>query len=361
MLDWIDLPSDNYVAILGYQTAQTIELDALIKKYSSIPKDKIETLSCRIRKLNQIIDFIHHWITNSLSQIDKKKHLNWISDIATNKRNYLSALLDIYTQNKHLESFQQSYHHDTQDLTDPSKLPIFLHNDRFFSLKMKEYWGDFWYETLDPCHRRLTPFLDQWRALKRHHPDIPHFFLWLETIDMPKYVPRVTYLKDIKLEETRLVVKDGLFWNKSNSEWSLTHFANSSKRFLFAINLQGEIFAAEETHGISHSSFTSGKPVLGAGLLQIEHGQLSSIALESGHYMPTIESGYQIIKILEEKGVRFPEVLALSFFYDRNKYSAAITHNPHLTLQDFKLILEKAYQTHTRGCHDSTPFANAVL
>jgi|GEM_PF-3036959 len=60
---------------------------------------------------------------------------------------------------------------------------------------MRKYWGDFWFETLDPCHRRLTPFLDSWKTLKKFNPEIPHFFLWLENQHIPKYVPHITYLE----------------------------------------------------------------------------------------------------------------------------------------------------------------------
>ena len=353
-VDWIDLPNDNYNAVLGYETENTSALNALLDKYNQIPKDQVPTLSCRIRKLNQIIELIRDWTENRLEAIDKKKHLLWISEIATKKRNYLMHLLDIYEKGLHEEAALAALHGDVSNLSELSKTPVILNNHRFFSLKMREYWGDFWHETIDPCHRRLTPFLDQWRELKKGNPEIPHFFLWLETQHIPKYVPRVTHLNGEELERRRLVVKDGLFWSKGDSEWAVVNLNDPSKRFLFSIDLTGEIYAAEEEPGISHSSFTCGKPVLGAGLLQIQEGLLTSLALESGHYMPSVEIGYQILKHFEEKGCRFSNPLEVVFFYDRNKYRSELSANPLPSLEQFKEVLESAYIQKLRGCYETS-------
>lgn len=352
LIDWIDLPNDNYIAVLGYETPKTLELNSLIQKYNLIPKDQISTLSCRIRKLDKIISLVDCWIENNLSPIDKKKHLLWISEIALKKRNYLSLLLDIYEKDKHSEEAQKNYHFDISGLRDKTAQPVYLNNHRFFSLKMKEYWGDFWYETLDPCHRRLTPFLDQWRAIKKTNPGAPHFFLWLETQHLPKYVPRVIYLDGEELERRMIVIKNGQFWEHFNHEWEPANFNVSSKRYLFSINLQGEIFAAEDGIGISHSSFTCGKPILGAGLLEIHKGILTSLALESGHYMPSTKIGYQILKIFENKGAHFPEKFDIVFFYDRNKYKAVVSQDDFTDFEKFKLILELACRTKKESCHE---------
>ncbi len=351
--DWIDLPDENYLAVLGYETKNAIALNALIREYNEILKDQVITLSCRIRKLNKIVGFIEDWIDNRIEAVDKRKHILWISEIAVKKRNYLAQLQNIYENKYHEEEAQNAYHSDISPLHDSTKTPVILNNHRFFSLKMREYWGDFWFETLDPCHRRLTPFLDQWNKLRKLSPQIPHFFLWLETQHIPKYVPRVMYLKGKELEKRRLIVKDGLFWENTNPEWVLANFSIPSKRYLFSINLAGEVYASEEGKGVSHSSFTCGKPVLGAGLLQIHQGQLTSLALESGHYMPSMEVGHQILNIFEEKGALLPNNLEVIFFYNRNKYRAQFAANPLPSLEQFKEILQSVYTLKLSVCHES--------
>lgn len=353
VVDWIDLPNDNYLAILGYETQNTIALDTLIRKYNEIPKTQIVTLSERIRKLGEIVDLIRDWIDNYLELIDKKKHLMWILEIASKKRNYLIQLIQIYENQLYVDTIQNDYHTDISALKDSSKKPVFLTNHRFFSLKMREYWGDFWLETLDPCHRRLTPFFDQWIAIKKINFETPHFFLWLEIQHIPSYVPRVIYLRGDSLENKKLIIKNGLFFKKSDAGWILANFNISSKRYLFTIDLMEEIYSAEEGFGISHSSFTCGKPVIGAGLLRINQGQLTFLALESGHYMPSIETGYQILQTFEEKGALLPNNLEIVFFYDRNKYMVELTANPLPSLKKFKEILESAYAPTRKGYYAS--------
>jgi len=340
-IDWIDLPDDDYAAVLGYETPLIVELNALIKKYNAIPKDQVPTLSCRIRKLDQIISHLQHWLQHLLSPQDKMKHLVWLSDIALKKRNYLTELLDIYENGKHEPLCQERYHQSCDGLAFPGLQPVYLNNFRYFSLKMREYWGDFWFESLDPCHRRLTPFLDQWRELQKQNPSIPHFFLWLETQHIPKYVPTVAYLKGHALEEKRIVIRDGLFCHPAGER---VDFDDPQKRYLFAIDIQGELYAAEEANGISHSSFTCGKPVLGAGLFHISRGRLTSLALESGHYLPTQEIGFQILKFWEGKGAHFPGAIKLAFFFDRNKYVADLSQENLADFDTFNRVLRHSIQ-----------------
>lgn len=352
--DWVDLPNECYLTILGYETENTKALDALIREYNLIPKDQVAGLPNRINKLNDVVDFVKTWSENKIEKIDKPKHLKWIAEISEKKKNYLMQLLQMYENKLHKDELQNLYHTDISMLKDISKTPIFLNNHRFFSLKMREYWGDFWYESLDPCHRRLTPFLDQWKAVKNRNPEqVPHFFLWLETQHIPNYIPRVTYLKGADLESKRVIIKDGYFWQNTFSGWTLANFHIPSKRYLFVIDLRGEIYVSEEGGGISHSSFSCGKPVMGAGLLQIHQGQLMSVALESGHYMPTIEIGHQILKIFEEKGTVFPDNLEISFFFDRNKYKMEFSAKPLPSLEQFKDVLESCYAANLRGCYES--------
>lgn len=338
-VDWIDLPDDDFVTILGYETPNTIELSKKVKIYNSLKKSARENLSSRIINLEEIISFVTNWVDHGLSEIDKKKHLSWIIDIATKKRNYLIALSELYSNNQYLHDAQSAYHTDVSSQSDPKRKVVILTNHRFFSLKMREYWGDFWFESLDPCHRRLTPFLEQWEKVTNP----PHFFLWLEDQHIPKYTPRVNYLQNETLASTKLYIQNGLI---CSSDKKPIHFLDPKGRLLFSIGLDETIYAAEEGNGISHSSFTSGRPVLGAGLFFIDKGYLRGIALESGHYMPTTEIGFQIINILQEKNIAFPETLELIFFYDRNKYTAFLTQDDLQDFSSFEIALEKPYSSH---------------
>lgn len=341
-IDWIDLPNENYVDVLGYETSHSKKLSQLIENYNAIQKDQENNLDERVLRLEQILSFLKNWIENELSGIEKKKHLNWLYSIAEGKKNYLSALKNIYREKKHAESSLKSYHSDPRDLIDKKFQPIVLNNRRLFSLKMREYWGDFWIESLDPCHRRLTPFYDQWMRESEKNKEIPHFFLWLENQHIPKYVPKVIYIEEKELPQFLVHVDDFGFLHYRNQ---LAEFSAQGVRYLFAIDLKKNIFVAEENQGYSHSSFTSGRPVLGAGLLNVEKGRLKGIALESGHYLPSVETGFQILQILVEKNTLFPNQLELTYFHDRNKYTALLNYNECKNFALLQKILDKTSKT----------------
>jgi hypothetical protein len=322
IVDWIDLPEDRADALLGYFSERVQKFHVLLTEYHVIAKDRVENMSCRIRKLDQIAVFLNEWIDQFLTSLDKEKHLKWLATIAESKKQYLIALEKIYQEGCHTEEYQKNYHLDLSALSKPLK-PIYLTNHRYFSLKMREYWGDFWYETLDPCHRRLTPFLSLWEKEKKRT-DLPPFFLWLETQCLPKYVPKVRYLSAAELPNYELKIEGGSFLENRGEQWVKANRAEEGERNLFVISLDERIWSGSENEGFSHSSFTSGKPVLGAGLLSIQEGRLLNLALESGHYMPNVEIGYQILQVFRSKGYTYEEPLGLTFFHDRNQYRTTI-------------------------------------
>jgi len=337
-LSWIDLPVDDYTLVLGYQSKDVQTLNQLINSYHDLPKGSEEAIEPRIEILQQVIAHLEGWLQERLTGVEKVKHLKWVQEIAANKCHYLQKLKKLYSTQQHTEEQLYNYHHDVAELTDPSYEPVILNSQCFFSLKMREYWGDFWLESIDPCHRRLTPFYRQWLRAKEQKQTTHPFFLWLETQERPRYVPTVRYLTDAEKTGAAVHVSNGLVYHHNQpANWN-----EPNERYLFGIDLKKNIFVAREGEGCSHSSFTHGKPVLGAGLFKATNGQLTSIALESGHYLPSVEVGYQIIRILQEKQVDWPAELEVVYFHDRNKYTARIAANQLCDLSTFSLAIEQS-------------------
>ena len=110
-IDWIDLPEDDYKGVLGYETKNVEELNILIGKYTQILKDQVVTISCRLKKLNKIIDFLKDWIDNRLEPIDKKKHLLWISEIAIKKTKLFKPTSPHLFQSTTFASFPNKHAH----------------------------------------------------------------------------------------------------------------------------------------------------------------------------------------------------------------------------------------------------------
>jgi len=349
-LDWIDLPNDDYSLVLGYRRKKTSTLNSLIESYHGIPKDEESSLEPRINSLEEIITHLTKWLSGELDPSEKPKHLRFIQEIAVKKKNYLVRLQEIYANQLYTKEAMEVYHRDTSGLSDSSKTAIVLTHVHWFSLKQKYYWGDFWNDSIDPCNRVLTPFYDQWERLKNQNDDTPHFFLWLETQHIPNYVPRVWYFNDDQRTKTNVSVENGQLCYKNKSSQPPVHHPEREERLIFAIDLDKEIYIAEERATpmgkIQHSSFTCGKPVLGAGVIAVNDGYIEMIALESGHYLPNTDIGFQILKIFREKGMEMNEI-ELQYFYDRNKYIAILSQEECSSLERYNQKLEETIKITT--------------
>tara|TARA_A100001015_G_scaffold241313_1_gene275360 strand:+ start:1676 stop:2764 length:1089 start_codon:yes stop_codon:yes gene_type:complete len=341
-IDWVDLPFEDYSLILGYENQNVKHLDALISSYHQIAKNEETKLQTRIESLDTICSFLEAWLESGPSKIEKTKHLRFILDIAQKKKNYLFCLIHLYKENLHSENAQFLYHHDFSKQIDPKKTAIVLNNVHWFSLKQKHYWGDFWMDSLDPCKRVLTPFHDQWKVLRKEQPSTPHFFLWLETQFIPNYTPRVHYFDDQERENSQVIIHHNKLCFKKGFEYAPVH-THKGDRTLFIIDLDEKIYVAHEKvtefGKTQHSSFNCGKPVLGAGLIQVREGIVTDLALESGHYLPDTEIGYQIICILKSQGLCL-EKLTLHSFYDRNKYTSELESKDFISLNSFQSTID---------------------
>lgn len=338
-LDWIDLPNEDYTLVLGYNTPESRKLNELIKQYNQLTKDREDSLINRIDLLSQIESWIENWLKNLLSGVEKNKHLQWIAEIATKKRRYLESLQALSQENFFsIEALEEKFT-SHPSLIEKTESAVLLNPKRFFSLKMREYWGDFYWEAIDPCHRKLTPFLIEWEKTRTDF-SVLSFFLWLETKHLPKYVPVVRYLTPCELKRAQVTVQNGVMIEKATRE--LLQCCDPKEKYLFAIDLDKNFYVAKESDGCSHSSFTHGYPVLGAGIVKVENGKLLSLSLESGHYLPSLETGHTILRCFMEMGLDLREEFDLSYFFDRNKYTVKINHEAIASLEILSSTVENA-------------------
>lgn len=80
----------------------------------------------------------------------------------------------------------------------------------------------------------------------------------------------------------------------------------------YVINMYGEISIFNHismTNKIAHSSMNAGRAVFGAGEIKIEKGQLKELTLYSGHYKPSQENAYNVLKYLKGHGVDISGVI----------------------------------------------------
>jgi len=310
-IDWIEPPKTDYHQIIGSQAKEIDTLNRLVEAYHGICKC---LLTKRIEKLEEISAFLAQLMQDE-TFAPCKSTLNLLNELVTKKGNYLKKLTQLPSDEE-----IEAYHCDTSYLGDSNYQAMILRKDLNFSLKMREFWGAFWLETVDPCHRRLGNHYHHWLNTNPSSKTYFAFFLWLEKKKIDTHIPVVRYFDDQELEDCRLSVLNGRLMKKLAPLTTQTNVRN-----LFVIDLKKELFLAAREEGVWHTSLSRGRPVLASGLLDVENGIVTRVAFESGHYLPDLSLGYQTLQLLVEKGVSFSDPFEVIYFEDRKKYKIPIS------------------------------------
>jgi hypothetical protein len=130
----------------------------------------------------------------------------------------------------------------------------------------------------------------------------------------------VHYMSPGELEESRLFARDGLLHRAVDgmpfdTQQAATHWSGQG-RAMFVMDKHGNLYASveQDVGRLHHSSFLSGKPVAGAGELEVRDGLPVLITRKSGHYLPTEEQLFQVRDMLSEQGIDVSRVIFGSGF-----------------------------------------------
>lgn len=336
-VDWVDLPQTDYQTIVGYPSPLGKKLTKLFDQYHAIPKDRQEYLSARISKLSEICDFFTTCRKQEALKNETHDLLRLLETNIKRKMNYLTQIQHILDNQLQENDSLKNYHNDFTDQESNTYTAIPMRNELTYSVKMKEFWGEFWLETLDPCHRRLSNYYMLWLTAKKENENIPPFFLWLEAQNLPKSVPIVHYLSGDERAARAVIVQDGLLVSPKDKK-PLNYLPNKAGN-LFVIDLKKNLYVEKSGDGIWHSSFTCGKPVLAAGQIVIKEGIITTIAFHSGHYMPSFSLYHQCIQLLKQMGANFGQITEIIYFQNRNKYRLELPSSTLMTSEDFNRAL----------------------
>jgi hypothetical protein len=325
--DWIDLPKQGYQEIFLSNDRAVLDFERCMQEYYGIDFLNEKCLKEKIAILQ-----------NALILLEECKKVSFdltllMIDQLKKRINYLENIYTIINQKELFSKKWQDYHLSLSEDFDAGLRPLFLRNNLSYSIKMKEFWGAFWLESIDPCHRRIGGYFAKWLEEKTINQNLPTFFLWLENQNIPKNFPIVKYLDDETLKHYKVMIENGRLFYELNHK--IVDFQFINKRILFVIDLNKDFFIAPFEEGLWHSSFSKGKPVLAAGLIKVIHGIVSEIAFDSGHYLPELKYSYQTIQLLMEKQVRFLEEIDIIYYLDRCRYK--------ITIPSFKLHNEEAF------------------
>jgi uncharacterized Zn-binding protein involved in type VI secretion len=117
----------------------------------------------------------------------------------------------------------------------------------------------------------------------------------------------VEYLNEAKRAELLLTVKDGKLYDADGKLFD-TSRAPAGKA-IYVMDENGNFYVSNEHNRgqFHHSSILAGRPVAGAGEIEVNQGVIQYINRGSGHYAPTPEMLQQTANELRAKGLEFDD------------------------------------------------------
>jgi hypothetical protein len=169
----------------------------------------------------------------------------------------------------------------------------------------------YWLECLDPDHRSgrfLAPLYQDWLTTGGGM----EFWAYVSTHGQATFgqpVPQVKYHGGTRKAQIRIVqfeldnklhkthpADTGLFDTQH-----LSTVASGQGWAIFVMDLDGNLYAHHhKLDTFHHSTFLSGSPVLAAGEIVVEQGEVRVITCKSGHYHPTLQNMIKLVKRLPQ-------------------------------------------------------------
>gem|GEM_PF-6475623 len=306
---WVDLPSFTEIQAGPYLPQGLL---SSWDSYHRLPKSDASHLLERSQRLGEIADQLAgHPLEGPLQD-----WMLWLERMARLKAGYLNALLRLETEGWFEETRMEAYLCDLSRLCDRGRKPLYLTRDRYLLPDRAVFWGDFWMECLDPCHRQEAYLHKVWQQRRA---ELPPYLLWLEDFSTVAHERWVRYLTPAAQGEAILQIDEGLLRNMRGRALNCAE----RQHFLFVIDLDGEIYVHRYEPWLCHASFTRGQAVLGAGILQAREGLLTHLKFESGHYLSGPEHWWQTIEILMTRGLHWGERTRVTVF-DRFRYISTL-------------------------------------
>lgn len=312
----VELPFTQLKYIISTHNPTIDILNNKIKKYHSIDKTNQKHLKNRIKVLKEIILEI-----KQIKNVDNLYLQNVLNKLMVISKNKLDLLYYIYNS-------QDSYYNQLlKDIYDISGIsdkytPLILYDAIHYNFSTLELLGKYLYEALDPCHRRLGGYYDSWshKCIKCNFHD---FLFWLEGQNIPVFTPSITIISTQDLWKYKVNIKNGKFYNYQNELINtkiaeepevLSKGPSFTKEHIFIIDSKNDLYMCYSSIEIGHPSLSHYKPIVASGKMIIKKGKIQMISLYSGHYRPNINHGKQLIKLLEEKGMKMNDTIKIHFF-----------------------------------------------
>ncbi|MDE1152357.1 MAG: hypothetical protein PW788_07455 [Micavibrio sp.] len=327
---WLDIPS---LVMLQHipEVVNDKELCALIAAYHGLTKDSYDTISDRCASLEKVSLHIEKKIICN----EASKTLQDIQGTSDRKREYLARVRDLYeagilVSDSRIYDAEKIRSYFESDIGNKYS-SISLNNHIYYDSANARFWGEYWLEIIDPCHRPLEHYKEKWLQERIDGLQTP-FFIWLEKHEVSPYHKKTILLSPQEIESLSLKIIDGKIITGAGTvnERSLT--TNDSWETLFIITPEKQVFSCPATGNLRHVSLSLGKPLIGAGSLKAKDGVIIELHSDSGHYRPTPEMAKQTLKIFDEMGLKINDETIFYYFDDfkeiKTTVGAFLENNP---------------------------------
>lgn len=134
----------------------------------------------------------------------------------------------------------------------------------------------------------------------------------------PAFGSPVKYLSPAEQKAHQLTVKRGKLYDAQGKPFDTGKaysWQSGENRAIFVMDPKGSLYASN-LHApghFHHSSLLAGRPVAGAGEMEVQNGVLKALSNRSGHYRPTPAMDSQVARQLERQGVDLSKVVRDTF------------------------------------------------
>lgn len=311
-ISWVDFPNEKIEFYINDIHGVNYEINELIKEYHAIKKDEFSEIGERIVKLKRINQLLIQMATNPALH-NKSGTLHRLAKAAIYKVKYLQELQDIYKNKKYTPESMREYHLETSNKAIYRNYqPLFLVNKLMYDAKLPTFWGYYWLESIDPCHRQLTDYYLKWQESDSTKP----FFMWLEMQSIPYYIPAINYFNNDELAKNIVNIRDGKLLNAQRRPLNAME---PEIVYLFAIMPDKTFYITKGSSSVRHTSITKGKPVLASGEIKVSNGIVTYWNTESGHYQPNISDALQTALLFKDLGINLSDNCQTMYYSNDGK------------------------------------------
>lgn len=170
---------------------------------------------------------------------------------------------------------------------------------------------EYWFEGFNKG--RVIPQDYNWYEIWQRNEIAQSFFSWCDAVGLP--TESLGYCSDEQRKLLQIAIVNGKLFDMENKLIDSYTLYQGITNCVVALD---ESFYCDvsQYNNRHHSTFMEGKPVLFAGEIGVNQGEITMISLKSGHYQPTEKDLLNFLKVLEKQGILLENITLKSFNHD---------------------------------------------